>query len=594
MNYVKSKSGMSCWAKAALALTFAQVLLFASCSKTVLKQLDFFEVATEKPADDTVGVLVLQGALTNLGDETQIEECGFLVSGDPLSVENGTAPALQTLRPEAGNRSFSYRYVLHAGDPRIYFRAYARIGARMKLAPFSVEHTYKIGSIVADALFISRENDVAYVRCSTTDLNETNSKRASRHGFVFSSDVEMPEIDLPDCDTVELMEIYGNQSFSASLPALSLNSTYHLRAFAIVDGVVFYSPASTVFEIGDGWKYAGRLPEDIYGFSDGGFTVAGATNRAYGGFACPNPGGGCSGAELGNDLFEISPGAGVDTVALAKKKEFPDLPRTNASIFSIGDAIYVFFGEQGAGDDRQPVNGLWKYLTQSDAWVSVPPPPISTSLNPRSGTAVFVLNGKAYFGGGEIKEKTTPGVYEWKETNEVWEYDPSNNQWKQMADLPMKRNPFDVQDTLTGRRELVGFSIEGYGGYFGGGLVDGLMLKDFWHFNAPDNANPAGSWTYAGHLPPEAKGRTETVAFALGNHAYLGTGRHLTDGDLRDFWAFDPASNQWSAREPLPSMARALAFGFSLDNFGYIGGGTSHITSTLRNNVDIWRYEPEK
>jgi len=572
--------------------------LVSGCLKSSLEQRDFFEVRTEIPSSQMVGVVQLSGTLTSISDATQVEECGFLVSDDLLTVEDGTAPRITVGRPAAGVREFTLNYTLKPGDARIYFRAFARLGERMMLAPLSVQHNYKIGDMVSTTLFVNRTNDEAMVQCNTVELEQSANNLATSHGFVYSPTVDMPLIDsvnCPDCDTIDLQTISGNNSFTAMLPDLKLNSTYHVRAFAVVDGIVFYSPYSTSFEIKDGWKAVGLLPDGVDGLSSGSFAAVESLNRAFGGFGCYANTGLCSEDQLSRNFFEFNYQSSNDSVFFKHRNPFPTIGirRTNASIFSIGDTVYVFFGEKTNSNNRVPMTNFWRYLLQTDTWQEIPDGLSPELPRPRSGAAVFALDGKAYFGGGEMLNLDTPPpiIDDWIETNEVWQFDPKTNKWKRMADLPLKKTQSDNADITLGRLEPVGFSIPGYGGYVGAGLLDGLMLKDFWHFNPPTALDTIGSWDYVTHLPSAAKGRTEAVAFALGQLAYYGTGRHLTDGDLNDFWEFDPATKSWTAREPLPSAARADAFGFSLGDFGYLGGGIARGTG---NNRIIWRYEPLK
>ena len=66
----------------------------------------------------------------------------------------------------------------------------------------------------------------------------------------------------------------------------------------------------------------------------------------------------------------------------------------------------------------------------------------------------------------------------------------------------------------------------------------------------------------------------------------IGTG---IDGDslYRDFWAYDPAVNNWKRVADFKGTKRAYAVGFSIGNRGYIGTG-GNLSGTAYK--DFWEY----
>ena len=60
-------------------------------------------------------------------------------------------------------------------------------------------------------------------------------------------------------------------------------------------------------------------------------------------------------------------------------------------------------------------------------------------------------------------------------------------------------------------------------------------------------------WTQKASMPGTA--RNSAVAFTVNGKGYLGTGY---DGEnyLKDFWEYDPTSNQWTQQADYPGSGR--------------------------------------
>ena len=92
----------------------------------------------------------------------------------------------------------------------------------------------------------------------------------------------------------------------------------------------------------------------------------------------------------------------------------------------------------------------------------------------RSGAASFVIDGKAYVGGGFDAEGKR--LIDW------WQFDPTKNGWVKKTDF-----------AGPARSGAVAFTIGGKG-YVGTGIgVSSNRLKDFWEFDPTGNGG-AGSW----------------------------------------------------------------------------------------------------
>ena len=105
-------------------------------------------------------------------------------------------------------------------------------------------------------------------------------------------------------------------------------------------------------------------------------------------------------------------------------------------------------------------------------------------------------------------------------------------------------------------------------------------LTDFWVFSVDSG------WKQLQDFPGAP--RSHAAGFSLGSYGYVGTGY---DGlvTYNDFYRYDPALNQWTARAPLPGGPRYDAVGFGIQGKGYIGTGYNVYWMN-----DFYQYDPQK
>ncbi|GHA69492.1 hypothetical protein GCM10007389_23250 [Pontibacter akesuensis] len=128
------------------------------------------------------------------------------------------------------------------------------------------------------------------------------------------------------------------------------------------------------------------------------------------------------------------------------------------------------------------------------------------------------------------------------------------------------------------RSSAVSFVINGKA-YVGTGYSGTTRLKDFWMYEpATDN------WTRLADFPGEA--RSAAVGFSANGKGYVGTG-YNGSGFLKDFYEYDPATNAWTQIADFPGSARLSAIAMSFDQVGYVGAG--YDGSYLK---DFWKYNP--
>jgi outer membrane protein OmpA-like peptidoglycan-associated protein len=109
--------------------------------------------------------------------------------------------------------------------------------------------------------------------------------------------------------------------------------------------------------------------------------------------------------------------------------------------------------------------------------------------------------------------------------------------------------------------------------------------KEVWNYSFENN-----SWEPLENFP--GLPRISTVAFSIGDKAYIGTGL-IADGGTQqatnDFWEYIPEKDKWIQKTNFPGAIRYGAVAFVLNNKGYIGLGANQ--STYYN--DLWEYDPE-
>lgn len=101
----------------------------------------------------------------------------------------------------------------------------------------------------------------------------------------------------------------------------------------------------------------------------------------------------------------------------------------------------------------------------------------------------------------------------------------------------------------------------------------------------------AANWGWTQRASFGGIGRHRSIAFTIGNRAYMGTGHYNAQGDVqfKDIWEFDPASNAWTQKADFGGGKRYHSVAFSLNGKGYVATGRD---TTFANKADVWEYDP--
>ena len=120
----------------------------------------------------------------------------------------------------------------------------------------------------------------------------------------------------------------------------------------------------------------------------------------------------------------------------------------------------------------------------------------------------------------------------------------------------------------------------------------GALFLLFFATSACDNNDDAdellGNWIERSDF--EGKTRSSSVAFSIGDKAYVGTGFNGSDDEyFSDFWRYDPQLNFWQKMADFPGTPRSSAVGFSVNEKGYVGTGFDGDDEL----GDFWEYNPD-
>ena len=149
------------------------------------------------------------------------------------------------------------------------------------------------------------------------------------------------------------------------------------------------------------------------------------------------------------------------------------------------------------------------------------------------------------------------------------------------------------------RTEAVAFAV-GNKAYVGTGTFN--SPKNDWYVYDPvteyDPTDHRSPWRQIETPGGSAiEGRTGAIAFSVNNRGYYGLGRNSAGTFLKDFYEFDPNTETWGKMTDFPGEPRANAVAFKIDDQGFVGTGDNIVWNG--ENVesgdamsDFYRYDP--
>jgi len=144
--------------------------------------------------------------------------------------------------------------------------------------------------------------------------------------------------------------------------------------------------------------------------------------------------------------------------------------------------------------------------------------------------------------------------------------------WTQKADLPGHKRVLPIS-----------FGI-GNTGYIGWGTdTSNMSVKDFWAYNANTN-----SWTQKATFQGAARSGAACFVNTVSGKAYAGLGQNTLGTLYQDWWEYNTATNSWSVKANFPGGPRGSATAFFTGQYGYVGLGTN----AVGDQNDLYLYEP--
>jgi len=230
--------------------------------------------------------------------------------------------------------------------------------------------------------------------------------------------------------------------------------------------------------------------------------------------------------------------------------------RNHPITFSIGDFGYI---TTGAGQFYN--SDFYRYNPSDDSWTQL--------ANFPGGARSFGYgvenNGKGYVGFGLVGTQSGAIYYD-----DLWEFDPTNNSWTQLATCPGsgRRHPAMV---ATPGKIFVGCGDGPTGN-----------LKDWWEYDIASN-----TWSQKPDLPSFQ--RHHPYFFEINGEAYVGFG-HNGASIYKDMYKYNPSAQTWTAIPNLPAQGRVAGTQFSYDGKGYLLSGQGENHNNLATG-EMWVYD---
>lgn len=245
------------------------------------------------------------------------------------------------------------------------------------------------------------------------------------------------------------------------------------------------------------------------------------------------------------------------------KKKPMALPSHHVAVTELGGKIYVFGGfvpPTSGPPAWVPIGNAWEYNPVDDNWRELAPMPTK-----RGSPVAAAVGGKIYVIGGATTHpaSTEPSVHParpHRAVGTVEEYDPATNTWRARSPMPTARNHAAVG--------VVGGKIYVIGGRIGAAFISVASNTD-----VVEEYDPAtDQWGTVKARMPTAR---SAVAWGVhGGRIYVAGGEFQDDrlmAAFRALEAYDPATNRWSMLPRMPVPRHGLA--------GAVIGNRLHLVS---------------
>jgi N-acetylneuraminic acid mutarotase len=183
---------------------------------------------------------------------------------------------------------------------------------------------------------------------------------------------------------------------------------------------------------------------------------------------------------------------------------------------------------------------LFPLFALSQTWESVAPMPEG-----RHHPVTFSLDGKGYAITGTNSSESP--------TDDVFQFDPNNNQWNALPSFPGPDRSFAIGQAYNGK------------GYLGFGASNSAYLNDIWEYDPTTS-----SWNLL--TTCDCSGRRHPAFIIREDKIYVGLGDG-SSGNLDDWYIYDMISDTWTQESDIPGATRHHPFMFPAGDHVYAGMG---------------------
>lgn len=219
------------------------------------------------------------------------------------------------------------------------------------------------------------------------------------------------------------------------------------------------------------------------------------------------------------------------------------VPRASAAACALDGKGYVFGGRDA---NKQYLNDLWQYDPSTDSWKQLR----SCPGKARVQALMTAYDGSLYVGLGFSGEEVyVDSCY----LRDIWRYTPADDQWTRLSDCPSANTVGGVPYVENGRMYVLystGWS----------------QSKDIIYYDIPTNR--WGNIPDTGKRPGACFGATGA---SFGGRFFFGTG--LTWENTKQWYEVDIANDQWIARASFPGKGRELCASCATNDYIYLFGG---------------------
>ena len=361
---------------------------------------------------------------------------------------------------------------------------------------------------VSQIELLGRTTESVLVSC-TAESNEDFP--ITEKGYYLSFDPEMSNVEKVTVDNLD-----------TEIGSLVPRKVYYLQAYAINE--IGESTSSTLlFEtksLNGQWTYAfsadGRCSP--VAASDGKSIYYGLGTKA---------------GKIYQDWYKYDP----NDNSITALNDFPGVVAygvNDNNAFYIDGYIYVTCSDKS----------FWAYNINENKWT-----PKTSTLFERGHSMGLSINGKGYYGTGEMGGNRF---------TDISEYNPQTDNWTKIADTPFNftRNAyFSIGDDI----------------YFVARYYD--YNSDFYKYNIKTK-----EWTKLKDFP--GIGIQDTFGFSIGSRGYVVLGIYDENGDSQyttELWEYTPLYDEWERKMDYPNKVIGVA-GCVIDEKAYVGCGFTYST----------------